>query len=93
MTSAGGGYEVRFSARARRAVGRLPEAAAAAAIEFCFGPLSTNPERVGKQLTRDLESYHSARRGQYRVVYRIDAAAGVVFVVRIDHRRDVYRPS
>lgn len=93
MTAADGAYEVRFGASARRALTQLPEAAAAAAIEFCFGPLSTNPEQVGKRLTGELEGYHSARRGQYRVVYRIDDAANRVLVVRIGHRRDVYRPS
>jgi mRNA-degrading endonuclease RelE of RelBE toxin-antitoxin system len=35
--------------------------------------------------------YHSARRGAYRVIYRIDDAEQVVHVVRIDHRVDVYR--
>ena len=42
-------------------------------------------------LSRELAGYHSARRGAYRIVYRIDEAAGVVHVVRIDHRSDVYR--
>jgi len=33
----------------------------------------------------------SARRGTYRVLYRIDEDALKVVVLRIDHRRDVYR--
>ena len=33
----------------------------------------------------------SARRGTYRVIYRIDDEARVVTVVDIGHRRDVYR--
>jgi mRNA-degrading endonuclease RelE of RelBE toxin-antitoxin system len=43
-----------------------------------------------KPLSRELAGYHSARRGAYRVVYRIDDAARVVHVVRIDHRSSVY---
>jgi mRNA-degrading endonuclease RelE of RelBE toxin-antitoxin system len=70
----------------------MPENAAAAAIEFCFGALAANPRRVGKPLTRDLADYHTARRGGYRVVYRIDEPAQLVYVVRIQHRSDVYRP-
>jgi mRNA interferase RelE/StbE len=35
--------------------------------------------------------FRSARRGAYRVVYRIDEPARTVHVVRIDHRADVYR--
>ncbi|MEV7968756.1 type II toxin-antitoxin system RelE/ParE family toxin [Sphaerisporangium sp. NPDC088356] len=58
--------------------------------EFLTGPLLDNPQRVGKPLTRELSDYHSARRGAYRTVYRIDDATRVVHVVRIDHRADVY---
>jgi mRNA-degrading endonuclease RelE of RelBE toxin-antitoxin system len=55
------------------------------------GALLDNPQRVGKPLARELAGYHSARRGAYRVVYRIDERARTVHVVRIDHRADVYR--
>lgn len=70
----------------------LPLAVAAAVTEFVTGPLLENPHRVGKPLTRELDGYHSARRGTYRVVYRIDEPSRTVHVVRIDHRADVYRP-
>nr|WP_241834611.1 type II toxin-antitoxin system RelE/ParE family toxin [Pseudofrankia asymbiotica] len=45
---------------------------------------------MGKPLVRELSGHHSARRGAYRVVYRIDDRARTVRVVRIDHRSDVY---
>jgi mRNA-degrading endonuclease RelE of RelBE toxin-antitoxin system len=70
---------------------RLPVAAAAAVTEFLTGALLENPHRVGKPLARELSGYHFARRGAYRVIYRIDDAELVVHVVRIDHRADVYR--
>ena len=69
----------------------LPVAVAAAVTEFLTGALLDNPHRVGKPLTRELTGYHSARRGAYRVVYRIDDSSRTVHVVRIDHRADVYR--
>ena len=69
----------------------LPLAVAAAVTEFLTGPLLDNPHRVGKRLTRELSGYHSARRGAYRVIYRVDEAERIVHVVRIDHRADVYR--
>ena len=46
----------------------------------------------GKLLSRELAGYHFARRGAYRVVYRIDDAAWVVHVVRIDHRSSPRQP-
>jgi mRNA-degrading endonuclease RelE of RelBE toxin-antitoxin system len=47
----------------------------------------------GKPLTRELSSYYSARRGAYRMIYRIDDAERVVHGVRIDQRADVYHTS
>jgi len=54
------------------------------------GPLVANPRRVGKRLRRELTGVWSARRGTYRVLYRINDAAGEVVVLRIDHRIDHY---
>ena len=70
----------------------LPEAVAAAVIELLTGALITDPHRVGKPLRGDLAGIHSARRGTYRVLYRIDDPDHEVVVLRIDHRRDAYRP-
>ena len=76
----------------RRALAEtLPEAVAAAAYQFITGPLLEQPHRVGKQLLPPLNDRHSARRGTYRVIYRVDDEAHVVTVVDIGHRRDVYR--
>ena len=85
-------YILRTTPTVRRAlVETLPEAVAAAAYEFITGPLLAQPHRVGKQLLPPLDDGFSARRGTYRVIYRIDDKAHIVTVVDIGHRRDVYR--
>lgn len=85
-------YEVRFTRAARRALtDELPEAVAAAAFEFIVGPLAEDPRRVGKQLREPLWPLYSARRGEYRVIYRIVEAQIVVEIVAVTHRRDAYR--
>jgi mRNA-degrading endonuclease RelE of RelBE toxin-antitoxin system len=84
-------WNLRVAASAERSLGRLPEGVAAAVVEFMVGLLGNEPERVGKPLQRELAGYHSARRGAYRVVYRLDPAAHTVRVIRIEHRSDVYR--
>ncbi len=85
-------YEVRLSRSARRALtDTLPEAVAAAIYAFLVGPLSENPHRVGKRLAEPLTPLYSARRGEYRVLYRILDDVVVVEVVTIAHRRDAYR--
>ena len=89
-------YTLSLAFSARRAIVEgpprgLPLAVATAVTEFLTGPLLDNPHQVGEPLTRELEGYHSARRGAYRVIYRIDEAMRTVHVVRVDHRADVYR--
>lgn len=83
-------YQVQLAASARRAIeAELPEGVAAAVFEFLRGPLSENPQRVGKPLGGELAGRWSARRGEYRVVYRIDEANQTVMVIRISHRRAI----
>lgn len=84
-------YELRLSRAARKALAEtLPETVAAAVWEFVSGPLLDNPHRVGKPLRFELEGYYSARRGQYRVIYRIDDREVVVDVIKISHRGNAY---
>ncbi len=85
-------YAVRFAATARRQLSdRLPEAVAVAAFAFIQGPLAENPRRVGKQLTAPLDDRWSARRGTYRIIYRIDEESREVTIVAIGPRSDIYR--
>ncbi|NMR18829.1 type II toxin-antitoxin system RelE/ParE family toxin [Cellulomonas fimi] len=87
-------YELILTPPAVRAVkSALPRAVAEAVIEFVTGALVDNPHRVGRQLRGDLAGIHSARRGTYRVLYRINETRREVVVLRIDHRREVYRPG
>jgi mRNA interferase RelE/StbE len=58
---------------AQRNLRRLPEKIGAAVVEFVYGSLADNPERVGRALRMELASHHAARRGDYRVGYRIIA--------------------
>lgn len=86
-------YELVLTAPARRALTeRLPEAVAAAVIEFITTSLVQQPRRVGKPLRGQLAGIWSARRGTYRILYRLGEQPREVIVVRIEHRRDVYRP-
>lgn len=85
-------YTVEFAAPARRALSRLPEKVAFAAVEFIYGPLKENPERVGRPLRFELEGLYSAHRGDYRIIYRIDEDKRTLSILAIGHRADIYRP-
>jgi mRNA interferase RelE/StbE len=85
-------YEVTWTATSRRSLARLPEKVARAAVEFIYGSLAESPRRVGKPLQFGLAGLHSARRGDYRVIYRIDDDLRTLTVMAIEHRSDAYRP-
>ena len=76
---------------AKAIANELPESVASAVIELITGPLLENPRRVGVALRNELEGLWSARRGTYRVLYRIEETKREVVVLRVGHRRDVYR--
>jgi len=85
-------YELVVSGPAARAIAeKLPESTAAAVIALLTGDLVTAPRRIGKPLRRELQGLWVARRGTFRVVYRIDEDNHEVVVLRVDHRRDIYR--
>jgi mRNA interferase RelE/StbE len=84
-------YRLVISPAARRQLTEhLPESVAFAAYEFIVGPLLDNPQRVGKQLRPPLDDRHSARRGTYRVIYRINQEKRCVTLVGVIRRSDAY---
>lgn len=86
-------YEIVLTPPARRALSEgLPEPVATAAVNFITTALIENPQRVGKPLRFDLAGIWSARRGTYRILYRIEEAAREVIILRGEHRGDAYRP-
>jgi len=52
--------------------------------------LAANPE-LGTPLKGDWKGYQKYRTGRYRIIYRIEHARLVVFIITIDDRKDVYR--
>jgi mRNA interferase RelE/StbE len=62
---------------------------ALAALALISGDLAANPYRIGQALQAPLEGRHSARRGDYRILYRI--GDHVITILDVKHRRDAYR--
>ena len=68
-----------------------PGAPAPPGVGFIYGALAENPHRVGKPLLGELSGLYGARRGQYRVIYRIDDEVVTVTVIKVAHRGDACR--
>ncbi|MEI6623353.1 MAG: type II toxin-antitoxin system RelE/ParE family toxin [Actinomycetes bacterium] len=87
-------YTLVIAPTARRQLTELlPEPVAFAAYEFILGPLTTHPLRVGKRLAPPLADRFSARRGTYRILFRIDENTRTVAILTIVQRSDAYRSN
>jgi mRNA interferase RelE/StbE len=53
--------------------------------------LAENPRPYGAEKLEGFEAMYRIRQGDYRVVYEIDDAEKIVFVIKVRHRKDVYR--
>lgn len=84
-------WTVQLSASADRSLARLPHKAAAAVAEFITATLPANPKRLSKPLRFELAGWRVARRGDYRVTFRLIEDDGILYVGRIEHRAHAYR--
>lgn len=84
-------YRVELKPQADRQLQRLPQPVQIRIVRALRG-LADNPRPRGvKKLADDAEDLYRIRVGDYRVVYQIQDDRLIVLVVRVGHRRDVYR--
>lgn len=84
-------YSVELSSRAERDLERLP-ASVQTRIVQALRRLGLDPHAAPnvKRLAGP-GRLHRLRVGQYRVLYQLDEDRLLILVIRIGHRRDVYR--
>ena len=75
-------YAIAWTPTAQRDLRKVPEKVAHSTVEFIYGPVAESPQRVGKPLRLELAAPHSARRGDFRIIYRIDSGANRVDAYR-----------
>lgn len=86
-------YRIEIAGSARRRLLRLP-ARVRERIAEVIGLLGTNPGNPAldiRPLVNDPEAHYRLRVGSYRVKFNKDDAARLIQVVRIGHRKDIYR--
>ena len=84
-------YRTVLTAAALRSLQAVPPRVAEPLVAFVFGSLAEQPRRRGKPLRGELAGYWAARRGEYRIVYRLDEDTKTMYVTKIARRADVYR--
>jgi mRNA interferase RelE/StbE len=53
--------------------------------------LASEPRPVGCEKLAGAEERYRVRQGQFRIVYAVDDATRTVEIVKVGHRREVYR--
>lgn len=83
-------YEVILKPTAKKTLDGLPTSAKARIIE-ALDRLAENPRHHGViKLEAEIDLYR-VRVGSYRVVFTVEKGRLVVLVLKIGHRREVYR--
>lgn len=60
-------------------------------IKAAISELSKNPRPDGCTKLKGRQDYYRIRVGNYRVVYAIENTVLLVLVVRVGHRKDIYK--
>ena len=82
-------YSIRIKASALRAIGKL-DAATRRRIVNRIDRLGENPA-AGTRLKGDFAGLWRVREGDYRIIYEFRQNELTVLVLRVAHRREVYR--
>ena len=87
-------WTIRLSDRAQQDVGKLDRGIAKRIYRFLFVRLAKtgDPRSIGDALPGSkLGEYWKYRVGDYRLICKVEDARLVVLVVRVAHRREIYR--
>ena len=83
-------YQIEIKRPARKALLALPQAYRSRIAE-AIESLATDPRRPGTRKLAGSEHLYRLRTGDYRVIYEIQDERLIVVVVKVGHRREVYR--
>ncbi len=84
-------YLIKFDSRVKKDFKSIP-AKDIKRIKSAIRELSKNPRPNGcTKLKGDKRDYYRIRVGNYRVVYSIENEILLVLVIRVGHRREIYK--
>jgi mRNA interferase RelE/StbE len=83
-------YRIEFTNPATKQLGKLPRETQGRLIP-AINDLAAEPRPHGVEKLEGYEDQYRIRVGKYRVVYKIEDDRLIVTMLRIGHRRDIYR--
>ncbi|MFN8943747.1 MAG: type II toxin-antitoxin system RelE family toxin [Pseudobdellovibrionaceae bacterium] len=82
-------YKILFHRDFEKEIKKIPKKDVMRILE-AIGSLATNPYQMGSQKLSGSDAYR-IRIGLYRVVYRISDGELIMFILKVAHRKDVYK--
>lgn len=83
-------YSIEFLRTARKELSKLPEDVQQRIAEK-IDELQANPHPPGVKALKNGDGRLRLRVGDYRVIYRIESDRLIIIVVKIGHRRNIYK--
>ena len=84
-------FGIEFSAQAKKQGDKLPQAIKRRIIR-AVRRLAKDPFPIGVRKLAD-SAYYRLRVGGYRVIYEVQKEKLLIMVIRIGHRKDIYRST
>lgn len=84
-------WTIEFSESASKTLGKLEKPVAKRIITFLRQRVASDPRAVGEALKGNLSPMWRYRVGDYRLICDIDDETVKVIVVKIGHRKEVYK--
>ncbi|HTP49486.1 MAG TPA: type II toxin-antitoxin system RelE/ParE family toxin [Anaeromyxobacteraceae bacterium] len=84
-------WTIEWSDSARKQLRKLDRQVARQIADYLETKAAASPRTVGKALTAQFASLWRYRVGDFRIIVSIEEAKLVILVVRVGHRREVYR--
>ncbi|MBI4186087.1 MAG: type II toxin-antitoxin system RelE/ParE family toxin [Chloroflexi bacterium] len=82
-------YQIELRRRAQRALDRLPRSDFRVVVE-AIKELARTPRPRGIEKVKSTGLWR-IRQGDYRIIYAIDDDRQIIIIVRVGHRREIYR--
>lgn len=84
-------YSLSIKASAAKELEAIHEKATLSRLIEKIESLATQPRPLGSEKLAGRPNLYRVRQGNYRVIYSVDDQSRVIDVIKVGHRRDVYR--
>lgn len=83
-------YKIELSESVLKSLKRIPKKEVSKIIEK-IQILGINPFPEGCRKLKDLHGVYRVRQGKYRIIYEVHENRLIVIVLKIGHRKDIYK--